>query len=276
MAAALLLPTAVAFSTSPGSRRTTPSIGSSAAERPTGGRGGQTSLAAASHGRDGHSGSSGRASLGGGSGAQAALSTVSLAVALTLSPLLSVDGGAAHAYEESDYASETVTEVVGQLKSNAGDVDKTFGTLEEVAKIITEGKGVGGTLTYEGVKLNEGVVADEDTAIYNPGLSLLTNSEKERLVSAIVDNRRAGLSVAGDKGWSEDNEYAFDFLKSKLDPLHMYEIQGYLKIVPFWGAALYLAAIFVQKNARGVFPLVYGLCALGVFLPAVVLIAGGT
>lgn len=99
------------------------------------------------------------------------------------------------------------------------------------------------------------MVADEDTAIYNPGLSLLTNSEKERLVSAIVDNRKAGLSVAGNKGWSENNEYAFDFLKSKLDPLHMYEIQGYLKIVPFWGAALYLAAIFVQKNARGVFPL---------------------
>ncbi|EJK46782.1 hypothetical protein THAOC_34535 [Thalassiosira oceanica] len=160
MAAALLLPTAVAFSTSPGSRRISPSIGSSAAERPTGGRGGQTSLAAASHGRDGHSVGSGRASLGGGSGAQAALSTVSLAVALTLSPLLSVDGGAAHAYEESDYASETVTEVVGQLKSNAGDVDKTFGTLEEVAKIITEGKGVGGTLTYgtliRGKKVKQG------------------------------------------------------------------------------------------------------------------------
>ena len=134
IAAALLLPTAsVAFSTSPGSR-ISPSFGSSA-ERPTGGRGGRTSLAAASHDHG-----SGRA--------QAALSTVSLAVALTLSPLLSVDGGAAHAYEESDYASETVTEVVSQLKSNAGDVDRTFGTLEEVAKIITEGKGVGGTLTY--------------------------------------------------------------------------------------------------------------------------------
>ena len=143
IAAALLLPTAVAFSTSPGGRRISPSVASSAPERPTGEREGRTSLAAAC--RDEHSG---RASLGGGSGAQAALSTISLAAALTLSPLLSIDGGAAHAYEESDYASETVTEVVSQLKSNAGDVDKTFGTLEEVAKIITEGKGVGGTLTY--------------------------------------------------------------------------------------------------------------------------------
>ena len=53
-----------------------------------------------------------------------------------------------NAYEESDYASETVTNVVASLKSNAGDVDGTFATLEEVAKIITEGKGVGGSLSY--------------------------------------------------------------------------------------------------------------------------------
>jgi hypothetical protein len=53
-----------------------------------------------------------------------------------------------NAYEESDYASETVTNVVSALKSKAGDVDGTFATLEEVAKIITEGKGVGGSLSY--------------------------------------------------------------------------------------------------------------------------------
>lgn len=53
-----------------------------------------------------------------------------------------------NAYEESDYASETVTNVVTSLKSNAGDVDGTFTTLEEIAKIITEGKGVGGSLSY--------------------------------------------------------------------------------------------------------------------------------
>lgn len=77
------------------------------------------------------------------------LSTVTAAtLALTtISPLTS-NVAPAFAYEESDYASETVTSVVSQLKSNAGDVDGTFNTLEEVAKIITEGKGVGGTLTY--------------------------------------------------------------------------------------------------------------------------------
>lgn len=69
----------------------------------------------------------------------------SLGLALSAAPLSSQP---AFAYEESDYASETVTNVVSQLKSTAGDVDRTFSTLEEVAKIITEGKGVGGTLTY--------------------------------------------------------------------------------------------------------------------------------
>jgi hypothetical protein len=186
--------------------------------------------------------------------------------------LLPNNNGIANAYEESDYASETVTTVVQRLKENTGNIDGTFSTLEDIAKIITEGKGVGGQLTYDGVKLNEGYVADEDTTIYNPGLSLLTESEKERLTSAIITNRK--LSLASNQ-WNENNEYAFSFLKNKLDPLHMYELGGYLKILPFWGAALYLVALFVQQNARGVFPLVYGLCALGVFGPVVVLIAGG-
>lgn len=69
-------------------------------------------------------------------------------------------------------------------------------------------------LSLDGVKLNEGFVADEDTTIYNPGLTLLTSSEKERLVNALVDNRQIGLST---QHWSENNEYAFDFLKQKLD-----------------------------------------------------------
>ena len=181
------------------------------------------------------------------------VTAASLALTLSLTPILTSNPQIVNAYEESDYASETVTNVVSQLKSTAGDVDGTFTTLEDIAKIITEGKGVGGTLTYDGVKLNEGQnVADEDTTIYNPGLTLLTSSEKERLVSAIIDNRKVGLSTSH---WSENNEFAFDFLKQKLDPLHMYELEGYLGILPFYGAALYLVALFVQKNARGIFPL---------------------
>ena len=96
----------------------------------------------------------------------------------------------------------------------------------------------------DGVKLNQGYVADEDTTIYNPGLTLLTSSEKERLVSAIIENRKIGLSA---NHWPENNEYAFDFLKQKLDPLHMYELQGYLGILPFYGAVVYLVGLWAQQ-----------------------------
>ncbi len=54
----------------------------------------------------------------------------------------------AFAYVESDVASKTVTEVVSRLRNDTGDVDRTFGILEDISKIITEGKGVGGTITY--------------------------------------------------------------------------------------------------------------------------------
>jgi len=201
------------------------------------------------------------------------LTALSIFATLSTTPLLLPNtNSAANAYEESDYASETVTTVVQRLKSSTGSIDDTFLALEDVAKIITEGKGVGGQLTYDGVKLNEGYVADEDTTIYNPGLSLLTESEKERLTDAIIQNRKVSLSS---NQWNENNEYAFKFLKQKLDPLHMNELGGYLKILPFWGAALYLGALFVQQNSRGIFPLVYGLCALGVFGPVIVLVASG-
>ena len=128
------------------------------------------------------------------------------------------------------------------------------------------------TTIPDGIKLNQGYVADEDTTIYNPGLTLLTGSEKERLVSAIIDNRKIGLST---NHWSENNEYAFDFLKQKLDPLHMYELQGYLSILPFYGALVYLVGLWAQQNVRGVFPLVYGACAAAVFAPIVILVASG-
>ena len=52
------------------------------------------------------------------------------------------------AYSDSDYASETVQEVISTLKNNAGNVDGTFKAYETVAEIITEGKGVGGMVNY--------------------------------------------------------------------------------------------------------------------------------
>jgi hypothetical protein len=103
-------------------------------------------------------------------------------------------------------------------------------------------------------------------------LSLLTESEKERLIEGIIDNRKGNMKA---KSWNKDNQYAFDFLKQKLDPLHMVELRGYLRILPFWGAGLYLATLGVQQFKRELFSTAYIVAALLVFLPAIVLVSTG-
>jgi len=127
-------------------------------------------------------------------------------------------------------------------------------------------------IIIEGVQLDRGYVADEDTSIYNPGLTLLTESEKERLVDAVIQSRKAGLANGQ---WSENNEYAFDFLREKLDPLHMVELSGFLKFVPFYGAFLYLAVLGVQQFVRDLFPVAYLVGVLAFFGPIIGLIAAG-
>jgi hypothetical protein len=117
-----------------------------------------------------------------------------------------------------------------------------------------------------------GLVSDEDTAIYNPGLTLLTESEKERLVDAVVTNRKDNMAQ---KTWSEDNELGYDFLKTKLDPLHMYELGGYLQFVPVYAAVVYVGAIFVQQNIRSLFAPAYIIGAIALFGPMAALIAAG-
>ena len=204
-----------------------------------------------------------------GHAARNVVAAAALASAVAFSPLLD---GPANAYDPSDYASETVTAAVTSLKEAEGDVSKSFQAFEEIAAIIAEGKGIGGSVNYNGVQLERGYIADEDTTIYNPGLTLLTESEKDRLVEALVKNRKAGLEK---NAWSNDNELGFTELKSKLDPLFMWELRGYLKILPFYGAAVYLATFFVQQNLRQVFPAAYIIGAIAVFAPIAGLIAAG-
>ena len=55
----------------------------------------------------------------------------------------------------------------------------------------------------------------------------------------------------------------------------MYELEGYLRSLPYYGAVVYLVALFVQQNMRGIFPLIYGVCALAVFGPVFLLVAAG-
>ena len=124
----------------------------------------------------------------------------------------------------------------------------------------------------EGIELDRGWVADEDTSIYNPGLSLLTESEKERLVEGVIDTRKAGLKA---NQWSENNEYAYEFLRQKLDPLHMVELQGFMGIVPFYGAAIYIAVLAVQQISREAFQIAYLVGVAAFFLPIIGLVLAG-
>jgi len=197
---------------------------------------------------------------------------IALAVATVTTTTVSATTKAAYAYIPSDYASETVQKTIQDLKSASGKNDETFNVYESIATIITEGKGVGGMINFKGVELERGYVADEDTSIYNPGLSLLTESEKERLVEAVIDARKDGLA----KGqWSENNEYAYGFLKGKLDPLHMVELSEFLKFVPFYGGFLYLAVLSVQQLFRDSFQKAYLVGVAAFILPILVLIATG-
>ena len=72
-----------------------------------------------------------------------ALAAAVMASALTFQPI-----EAAHAYQASDYASETVQEAVKILKDASGNKEETFKAYESIAAIITEGKGVGGQINY--------------------------------------------------------------------------------------------------------------------------------
>jgi hypothetical protein len=52
------------------------------------------------------------------------------------------------AYEDSDYASDTVTAAIESLRNAGSDPKLTFQSYENIAAIITEGRGVGGSINY--------------------------------------------------------------------------------------------------------------------------------
>lgn len=92
------------------------------------------------------------------------------------------------------------------------------------------------------------------------------------MVEAVIDARKAGLS----KGeWSENNEFAYEFLKERLDPLHINELSGFLGFVPIYGAVLYLGVLAVQQFARGLFPAAYLIGVAAFFGPILALVAAG-
>mmetsp|Transcript_3746 Transcript_3746/g.8960 ORF Transcript_3746/g.8960 Transcript_3746/m.8960 type:complete len:272 (-) Transcript_3746:1629-2444(-) len=203
---------------------------------------------------------------------QSTTGATTLAVSMAIAMATATTTLPAQAYIPSDYASETVQAAIKDLKSASGNAKQTFDVYEGIAAIITEGKGVGGQINYKGVELNRGYVADEDTAIYNPGLSLLTESEKERLVEGVISAKKAGLAA---NQWSEENQYAFEFLRGKLDPYHMNELSGFLGFVPYYGAAVYLVVLAVQQIFRDAFQIAYIVGVVAFFAPIVGLVLAG-
>jgi len=158
----------------------------------------------------------------------------------------------------------TLQDVVRQL-DQASTVQEAYDAYKSVSEVITEGKGVGGEVNYRGIQLDRGYVADEDTSVYNPGLTLLTESEKELLVDRVIEARHRVVVGSGGKNsdkvleeWNASKaQDAFQYLKDKLDPLFVVELKPYLKIFPIWGAAVYLAVLAVQQSARELFPIAY-------------------
>ena len=79
-------------------------------------------------------------------GLQHGITAAIVASTLAFAPLIATPP--AGAYESSDYASETVTAVVDSLKNAGSSSSETFKAFEDIAAIITEGKGVGGSINY--------------------------------------------------------------------------------------------------------------------------------
>ena len=73
---------------------------------------------------------------------------VALAVSLAVAISTASTTLPANAYIPSDYASETVTAAIKDLKAASGNAKATFDVYEGIAAIITEGKGVGGQINY--------------------------------------------------------------------------------------------------------------------------------
>eukprot|EP00522_Entomoneis_paludosa_P013012 CAMPEP_0172446966 /NCGR_PEP_ID=MMETSP1065-20121228/6386_1 /TAXON_ID=265537 /ORGANISM="Amphiprora paludosa, Strain CCMP125" /LENGTH=259 /DNA_ID=CAMNT_0013198155 /DNA_START=1 /DNA_END=780 /DNA_ORIENTATION=- len=185
---------------------------------------------------------------------------------------LSCTTSAAPAQAMTDYTSDTVQKTLTLIQQSQGQPEETLKAFEVLADIIAEGTGIGGSINYKGVQLDRGYVADEDTSIYNPGLTLLTESEKDRLVQAVIDSRKAGMQS---NTWTLDLEGGYDFLKLRLDPLHMNELRGYLGIFPFYAAAVYVVVLGVQQLLRDLFPVAYLVGVGALVVPALALVAAG-
>mmetsp|Transcript_2776 Transcript_2776/g.5775 ORF Transcript_2776/g.5775 Transcript_2776/m.5775 type:complete len:237 (+) Transcript_2776:22-732(+) len=157
---------------------------------------------------------------------------------------------------------DAVSSSVSALRSTAGKPKESLGAMREVYEIITEGKGL------PGMEGRSGLVSEDDTSVYNPGLSILSQYEKSEILGALSDNRDGGLSA---RTWTTEEDDQYKFIRGKLDPLRMTQLAGYLGVMPVVGAVAYVGAIAVQQLARPLFTVAYIVAAAVTFGPIVYL-----
>ena len=141
-----------------------------------------------------------------------------------------------------------------------------------MGRIIAKGEGIGGDVSFSGSNLNlRGVeVSGEDTSIYNPGLTLMSQDEKDYIVKGLHKVKSSPLKL------NSDSQGSLNYLIGLLDPLHTYELSSYLARLPITTAASYFLSLAVIFFARDVFPYAYvAIVLVGVMAPALFAIVFG-
>ena len=76
---------------------------------------------------------------------QKVFTTFAIASTLTFSTIAS---SPLPSYANDDYAADTVTTMIQSIKNSAGKKQETLAVFEDLAAVITEGKGIGGDVSY--------------------------------------------------------------------------------------------------------------------------------
>ncbi|GMI43585.1 hypothetical protein TeGR_g6631, partial [Tetraparma gracilis] len=142
-------------------------------------------------------------------------------------------------------------------------------TFESLGSLISSGADVGGSVSFlsnPGMSSVSSFDTGEDSSIYNPGLSLLSDDEKQALVASLRSLHNNPLL---DKPLETDRAY----LLSLLDPLRLSSLAPYLHVLPLAAAGAYSLALAAMVFAREVFPALYvGIAAAALVLPIGVLL----
>ena len=72
--------------------------------------------------------------------------------------------------------------------------------------------------------------------------------------------------------WDQALSYASGELKRRADPFRTVDLNGFLKVAPYVGAAGYLGALFVQQVLPELFIFAYPLAACSIIVPIIFIV----